>query len=261
MANGELFDFIMGRLSCVRNFRLHRAYCIFRNLIYSLGKTFSSSFVSFSCSWVESTKRRLPLTWLRRSAARREPRRCELAKYIFYLHVLKAGERRDFYWKLRFKRSFNLNMFSYFTTHLGMTPGLLPASSVKEDREEMKYRFGNSYNCSTLWNSGFRRGAESKGKYQNIYGRAMRFDIQQFINIKVKLRRRVAVDLLFNFPAWLMSKRIKFLKFISVCSAILCTRWENSVVGVEIHFMEFYGTHDKWSERVSTLDILRLTGV
>jgi hypothetical protein len=47
--------------------------------------------------------------------------RClKLAKHIFYLFspCLKAANRRDFYRKLRFKSSFNLNMFSYFTTSI-----------------------------------------------------------------------------------------------------------------------------------------------
>lgn len=37
-----------------------------------------------------------------------------LAKYIFYLHVLKAGKRRDFYWKLRFKRFSQIKYVIFF---------------------------------------------------------------------------------------------------------------------------------------------------
>lgn len=36
---------------------------------------------------------------------------------FIWVHVLKTGNRRDFYWKLRFKRSFNLNMFFLVHTH------------------------------------------------------------------------------------------------------------------------------------------------
>lgn len=40
-----------------------------------------------------------------------------LAKYIFYLHVFKNRQGRDFYRKLRFKSSFNLNMFFPISQH------------------------------------------------------------------------------------------------------------------------------------------------
>jgi hypothetical protein len=66
-------------------------------------------------SWVEKkhkderTSKRDRIIELRRRAWR--------FTYISLLsrfHVLKTGNRRDFYWKLRFKRSFNLNMFFLF---------------------------------------------------------------------------------------------------------------------------------------------------
>lgn len=125
MANEEVFDFIICGLN-MKNFAFNILY---HNLIY-FARTFFSSFdfslLRFLYEWkVYEMKKISPFWYMLRAAAvthETEAAQMKPAKYIFYLHVLKAGERRDFYRKLRFKSSLDLNMFfSYFTTHLGMT--------------------------------------------------------------------------------------------------------------------------------------------
>lgn len=137
----------------------------------------------------------------------------------------------------------------------------------------------NSYNCSTPKNS---RKTGAFGEYRDAYGSLL--SSARLININVILQERVCSCGIYywrslisgfarrwKFNAKLMNRNLIWFcfraDFISVGATMqprcllvvpisLHMRVASVVVGVEIYFMEFYGTqNDKWSERASTLVI------